>query len=764
MPLSTKTSPSQLPPTLKPFKFHNLDLHYREGADQALAECPFCRGENKFSINVGTGLWRCFVCNEGSEHGKVHKGGNVYTFIRKLWEESVKATREEDYEELANDRGLLSANTPRVWGAARSITSGDWILPGFAPANTGSAGTLNTLYRYYTDSVGKRFLLATSELQHQLFMPQGQEVQARDVYLTEGPWDGMALWEVLRSTREESDGYKLCGNPEASMLASSTVIAVPGANSFYEKWCTLLEGKRVFLLYDSDHPKQLENGRYIDGAGFGGVKRVAQLLSKAEQPPAEVFYLNWGDNGYDQSKKSGWDVRDALSCKGDGAVPSGNVSERIQALVGLLENLSPISPDWISDSGSEPGSVRLTPTPCYDWNTLVKSWHKALSFHEGLDRALSCMLAVITSTPMIDDQLWMKVVGPPSCGKSTLCEALNVAHKYVISKSMITGFHSGYKTDKLGEEDNSLMAKIGGMTLVTKDADSLLSGTMNTGKILSQARDLFDGETRTFYGNQMGREYVGLRMTWILCGTNALHALDSSELGARFLNCVIMEEMEGDTEADIAWRAVNRQARNVAFESNGEVDSHKDKDLTRAMQLTGGYVNYLRENGKQLARGIKTTESSLRMCAKLGLFISHLRARPSTRQEEKAERELCFRLSSQLTRLAMCLAIVLNKKELDGEVMRRTARVAMDTARGRTMEIVSLLYHSGEMGQTSKYIAMHCNKELKKKREMLHFLRQIGVVELYQPEFMGVDQEPRYRLSDKLRNLYGEVLEIVGVS
>jgi len=751
-----KTTKAVVPPTLRPYQFHGLDIDYQEGREQATADCPFCGKEGKFSVNVGTGLWRWFVCNEGSDSGKVYKGGNIYTFLRKLWELSKESTQESDYEELAMDRRLLSASTLRDWGCCRSILSGDWIIPGWS-----ADGSLNTLYRYYTDSQGKRFLLATSELSHQMFMPVeaiGQDIN--DIYVCEGPWDGMALWEVMKQTKLVDDFYKPTGNEAASLLASAAVIAVPGANSFNEKWLPLFTDKRVFLLYDSDHPKQLENGSYIDGAGFGGVKRVTQLLSRAEQPPSEVFYLNWGENGYDKDKGSGWDVRDELS-KGS-EEDSLTLDKRIARVAELFARFEPMDAAWIGDARGEPGSVRLTCSPCSDWSTLTRAWHKAMSFHEGLDRALSCMLATILSTPKIDDQLWIKIIGPPSCGKSTLCEALNVNHKYVISKSMLTGFHSGYKTDKLGEDDNSMIPLMDGKTLVTKDADSLLSGTMNTSKVLSQARDLFDGETRTFYGNQMGRDYMGLRVTWILCGTNSLHSLDDSELGARFLTCVIMEEMEEAVEEDIAWRAVNRQAKNVMYESNGDIDSHKDKELTKAMRLTGGYIDYLRDNHKSLARSVKPEESSLRACAKLGLFVSYLRARPSSRQDEKAERELCFRLSSQLTRLAMCLAVVLNKKTLDKEVMRRTARVGLDTARGRTMEVVRLLYAAGERGEVTNYIAMYCNKDLKKKRAMLYFLKQIGVVELFQPEQAYVKQEPRWRLTQKLRDLYTEILEITG--
>ena len=145
------------------------------------------------------------------------------------------------------------------------------------------------------------------------------------------------------------------------------------------------------------------------------------------------------------------------------------------------------------------------------------AWRKALKWTDGLDCALSVMLASVTSTMQVGDQLWVKIIGPASCGKSTLCEALSVNDKYILAKSTIRGFHSGYKSDRDGTEDNSLIVQVRNKTLITKDGDTILQSP-NLGQILSDARDLYDCTTRSHYKNKMGKDYVGVRMTWILCG------------------------------------------------------------------------------------------------------------------------------------------------------------------------------------------------------------------------------------------------------
>src|SRR4051812_33530074 len=91
------------PDTLRPYLFHGLDLMWRDGGEQATADCPFCGRSGKFSVNIQSGEWRCFVCNEGEDKGKPIRGGNAIVFLRKLQEYS--ANPDAPYTELASNRG-----------------------------------------------------------------------------------------------------------------------------------------------------------------------------------------------------------------------------------------------------------------------------------------------------------------------------------------------------------------------------------------------------------------------------------------------------------------------------------------------------------------------------------------------------------------------------------------------------------------------------------------------------------------------------------
>lgn len=702
-----------VPTYLKPYLFHGLALDWSMGGQATAEECPFCgRGGKKFRVNVDNGLWDCKVCGEK---------GNAYVFIRKLWEDSAKRGCDR-LNDLATDRKILSPSTLTKWGVVQSHLTFDWALAGH-----NQAGNLNQLYRYIN-----RIVMATPTLNHQLFGMTTYDRSRPTIYVTEGPWDGMALWEVVDAAKDR----------EASVLA------VPGCNVFSDAWLPLFEGKWVVLLFDNDHPK--ENKGRTSRAGYDGMQRAAKILAGTAKG---IHYLHWGDEGFDPALPSGYDVRDWVS-------RGSTASERIALWKELMRRTKPIPKDWAGDgTGRTPKpaeSPSISCSPCQKWSDMIMAWRKALKWTDGLDRALAVMLASVTSTKAVGDQLWVKVIGPAASGKSTLCEALSVNKQFVVAKSTLRGFHSGFD-DGSGENYSPLREMID-KTLVIKDGDALLQAP-NIEQILSEARDVYDRVSRSSYRSKQSKDWQGLNITIILCGTASLRQLDSSELGERFLDVVIMESIDDDLEDEILWRVVNRADRSMAFESDGNIETQHDPDLVRAMQLTGGYVGWLRENARDLLATIDSSEEALKKCARLGKFVAFARARPSDSQDETAEREFASRLASQHVRLAKCLAAVLNRKSLDDEVMKRVTRVAMDTARGRTLEIIKYLYNHHKEGAEVKGLAIHTNCSEEGERKLLRFLRKIGAAETFTTKHAptGLTTKVRWRLTQRLFRLYEEV-------
>ena len=301
---------SETPDTLKPYTHHGLKFEYAPGDKNALATCPWCNRERKFSVRLDNGLWRCFVCNEGNDNGKPIQGGNALVFIRKLHDESFKTTPYSEYLALAEDRRLASPDTLVRWGAAKSTITGLWLLPAYDPT-----GKLANLYDYRRDNkTGRSRMLPTPTLGHKIFAASVANHQAVNVFWCEGPWDGMAWEETLAGVRPDGRSFAVASDPAQSLLATSLVLSVPGCGTFFEEWCILSAGKRVFLCYDNDHPRtNPRTGAAIPPGGLSGMERAAYVLSHSPTPPTDIMYMKWGGDGYNLELPDGYDLRDAVN-------------------------------------------------------------------------------------------------------------------------------------------------------------------------------------------------------------------------------------------------------------------------------------------------------------------------------------------------------------------------------------------------------------------------------------------------------------------
>ena len=293
--LKTKSKPTQeeKPEALRPYLFHGVDLDWGS-SDQAISECPFCGKEDKFHVSVDKGFWKCFTCDKG-------EGGNSTKFLQELWKDSLDATPISTYEKLSESRGI-STETLIEWELAFNPVNEKWVVPGWTVK-----GNLLQLYKYTTIK-GKKRLLATPTKSHpHCLFGIVEKVKAADtVFICEGPWDAMALYEALKD-------YKI-KKGEIEDWYDAAVMGIPGANVFKEPWCSLLSGKEVIIMMDNDHPKVNEQtGKEMEPVGLKGTKRVVKILSSDSNPPSEIKYLNCGPAGFDPNLPSGTDIRDFLN-------------------------------------------------------------------------------------------------------------------------------------------------------------------------------------------------------------------------------------------------------------------------------------------------------------------------------------------------------------------------------------------------------------------------------------------------------------------
>lgn len=263
MPKTQKDKPD----TLRPYIFHGVDLQWRDGDKDALADCPMCGRADKFGVEIATGKYHCFPCDAG---------GGKRKFLDWLHAESEQATTKVDYQELTKSRGLQNLSTLIHWGVCKSTLSGDWLVPGYNIEDG-----LNQLYRYVRTSKGTR-LLPTPTFGHRLFGATTGlfDIDSPITFVCEGPWDAMVLWETLREAKRED----------------CNVLGVPGCSTFSKAWLPVFAGRTVNLMYDNDHPrKHPKTGKTIAPAALHGMRRVARMLMACSEPPSEVNFLQWED-------------------------------------------------------------------------------------------------------------------------------------------------------------------------------------------------------------------------------------------------------------------------------------------------------------------------------------------------------------------------------------------------------------------------------------------------------------------------------------
>lgn len=739
------------PDPLRIYHFHGVHLSSKRNGSGAelTGQCPFCSKDEHFYVNTSTGQYHCKVCGAS---------GNEILFLRQLWEMSQRLTTEEEYEKFRKERKLLFTNTLKEWGVAKSISTDEWIIPGF-----GNDGLLHNLY-VHRKLDGKYLWQSSPNMKHHTCGSNLFDTKKNIVYVAEGCGDGMALYEVLHHAKfvEDVNGKATdivyTSRSSGVILDKVNVIAVPGANSLPESCYPFLSSRNVSLLYDNDHPKTLPSGTTVQGAGLLGMKRAVEALTQLFNPPSELSYLNWGKDGYDPNLISGYDVRDILTGRGPqgGEGKANRILDRVSLLAKLYERLTPIPAEWIEEAKVSSGyQESLEPIPCDSWEELVNHWRKALYWSPRLSKCLAVCLASIATVLLPEDQLWIKLIGPPSCAKSILCEAFSTSKKHTIAKSVMRGFHSGFVMDKRDtREDNSLLAEVNGKTLVTKDGDTLLKAP-DLPRILSEGRDIYDGVSRTHYRNKISRDYLNQHVGWILAGTNSLHVLDETELGARFVDIVVVDDIDDAMEDDISWAITNRVESSLVGDSSGESEGGSDR-INYAKRLTGGYIDYLCANIRVLLRSVKFPHAAKIECQKLAKFVAYMRARPSLKQDKKAGREMSGRLTSQLTRLALACTVIMNKTTVDDKVMETVRQVALDTSRGTVLELVHKFYCCGrDEGVSVQAISVLLGQTDDKARTLLRFLRQIKVAEVFQSGIFA--NAVKWRMTEQLTNLYEDI-------
>lgn len=313
-----------IPDGLRSYDFHGIALRV-ESRGEAIGDCPFCGGEGKFTVNVETGQYKCWVCADGTDKG----GGNATVFVRHFWDVCDRATTTSDYDTLTADRGIdfLALN---AWGIVRSTITGDWLVPAY-----GADREMKQLYKYVRGA-NRMLLLPTPTLGSGMFGLQTWDKSKPKTFITEGPWDGAAMWQALEGSKVDGGRTVSTASKTDNLLSEANVVAVPGCGAVGDplrRWAPLFSDKHVILCFDNDWPTWFceackvrwrgdgrpncggcgRSARRGEPAGYSASMRAARILTECPVPPASIQWLRWSDGGdHSPAMPDGCDVRDIL--------------------------------------------------------------------------------------------------------------------------------------------------------------------------------------------------------------------------------------------------------------------------------------------------------------------------------------------------------------------------------------------------------------------------------------------------------------------
>ncbi len=466
--------------------------------------------------------------------------------------------------------------------------------------------------------------------------------KVQEVYICEGEWDATALTFLLRK-----------------LGVAGVVVAVPGANTFKTEWIPLFDGKKVQCLYDNDE------------AGEQGELLAKQRLTGVAK---ELKFVRWPVGA-----PEGFDVRDWVSI----GVSERKMPKACWRSMQMLFTDVPRHAQKADQTKERPDRTSERPkVPAPGWVELVRAYQKWL--HLKSEEPLAVSFGTVLCNRLEGDPLWLFLVGPPGSLKSELCMSISGSEATFPLSSMTT--HSLVSGAQWSSgEDPSLMPKLDGKVLVIKDFTTVL--TMNSAardEIFGQLRDAYDGKFEKQFGNGVIRRYTS--RFGILAGVTPVidQFTGLAGLGERFLKYRLETNVKHEDERARIRRAIGNTAQ--------EVEMREELQTIATRFLEKKSPAHLPE----FAPGIEEQLISMAMLtARLRGVVNRDRFNANI-QMSKASYEVGTRIGKQLTKLAIGIAMFYGKKQIDEQIYRTLAAVALSSAPDKTEEVIRTIYEHAQ--------------------------------------------------------------------
>jgi len=632
------------PRIFKAFRQHGVSLIDAEG-NQGQGVCPWC-GKNKLFVNKENGLWDCKTCS---------RKGNLEKFFEMRANDYQKNMKGKITSFLRDNRNI-KASTLQKFGVGYSIKGEFYSIP-----ISGNPKNYTTdIHRYYPKL---KKALGTSGGRLTLFAPKGQKDDDL-IYVMEGEWDAMAMYECLHANK-----------------ASGMVYGIAGAGSLPKRLSDLFENKHIIMVMDNDR------------AGNIGSVRAQSFLGGIAK---SVKFIHWPD-----TFKDGYDFRDHYIAKGSGTLVSimkmsksepctrflTAEDDHLKKDAGHADNRVPAAQHTEQEKAKLIGK-----RPAATYIQTNKSFKKWLSMKST--EALDVMFGTILANRLEGDPLWLFMVAPPGGSKTELLMSTGTS-PLVTSCTSITPHTLISGANFAGGGDPSLLPKLDQRVLVVKDFTTIMAMNHTArDEIFGQLRDAYDGLTEKVFGNGVSRRYES--KFGIIAGvTPAIEQFSgNSVLGERFLKYHIPHSTAVNTGRD----AIKQALKNIASENTMRSDLLVAAKKVLEREVSKEDIPEMDDEIIDKITSLAQWVARLRGVVTKDRYTQQIMSKPCA--------EIGTRLAKQLAKLAIGISIYRQDEVITDDTYRIIASVACSTAPDRVEEIVKQMYvHSPDEEKTTNQVA-----------------------------------------------------------
>jgi hypothetical protein len=692
------------------FRFFGMDFA-ESGKDNIIGDCLFCGKEKHTFVERYKGLWDCKVCG---------RQGDISDFLTEIYRGIKEGTTEFSILKLAQYR-RLPVEAFNNWELAFHPDNSTY----FFPLRQFDGKITNLLYY----RIGEKMrslpncdlgIYGLYELLHNV------ETKSYPVFIHEGIFNAIATNWLLKAT----DNKGIC-------------VATQGSNSFKADYVPYFAGKKIVWCLDND------------GAGINGVERGHKILEPVAKKPD--YSITWPEEF-----PPGYDTNDFIS-----AYAIENPREGFDKFSKLLlewSNWAVIKSNTVHANG-QPKQTNanrsfdssnidsdLPPKGVITIPDMVKQYERFLDLNEYLiDTIKLCFATTLSIRIPGGSPVWLFIQGPPGSGKTEIITTFKKCEEYAYYQSNIrrNALVSGMPGQ--GGTDPSLIPKLHERCLFIKDYTEVLDkNTEDRKEIYSVLRGAFDGYLERDFGNGIKRLYDPIRFSLVAGVTSEILNYSDASVGERFIRYKISTEKTD-------FYKQNKTAMMHAFSGENTKDQ-----IQNAVNI---FLSQEWNFSPEFIASLIPDEWFYKKISALAQLTAWLRT-PVVRHQFGINREeLVYkpdyespnRLALQFQRLAVSLAIIERKRQVDEKIWRLIQKVALDTVTDFKTTIVQILAKN-KKPMTKNDIANAIDlgsSALYYPIEDLMILKLIERIRVPAPEGSNTKPYDTFQLSSKCKELFG---------